>query len=128
LEVAEHVGSSNISFAATRPRSNVSCDGCSLRERDHQLLTLSISKRIGKINCGQPRRRPANTNEIIVRKRHLSEIGGNQIVRTPASADIYPGRGSAYQITVRIEYFQKARLVGAGIRFNPPQCGFVDEE
>jgi hypothetical protein len=61
-------------------------------------------------------------------KGPLSEIGGNQIVRTPASADIDPGRGSAYQITVRIEYFQKARLIGAGIRFNPPQCSFVDEE
>jgi hypothetical protein len=60
--------------------------------------------------------------------RQYSKMSGNQIVGTSAAADIDPGCGSAYQIAVRIERFQKARLVEAGIRLEPPQCIFVDKK
>ena len=38
-----------------------------------------------------------------------SKIGGDQIVRTPASANIDLGSGGTYQITVGIKRVQKAR-------------------
>jgi len=55
-------------------------------------------------------------------------MSGNQIVRTPAAANIDPGCGGTYQITVAIERTQKARLIGAGIWLNSFQCIFVYEE
>ena len=57
-----------------------------------------------------------------------SKISGNQIVRPSAAANIDPGRGGTYQITVAIERVQKTRLIGAGIRLNSPQCIFLDKE
>jgi hypothetical protein len=57
-----------------------------------------------------------------------SKMSGNQIIGTSATADIDPGCRSAYQIAVRIERFQKARLIEAGIRLKPPQCIFVDKK
>jgi hypothetical protein len=58
----------------------------------------------------------------------VSKIFGNQIVRASAAADIDPGRGGAYQITVGVERVQKARLIATGIGLNPHQCVFIDEE
>ena len=58
----------------------------------------------------------------------VSKIGGNQIVRTSAAANIDPGRGGTDQITVAIERVQKARLVGPRIRLNSRQRFFVDEK
>src|SRR5271154_6780452 len=72
-------------------------------------------------------RAPAN-GAMRLSRRHCSKIGGNQIVRTSASAHIEPGRSSTYQITVAIECIQKARLIGPGIRLNSPQGVFVDEK
>jgi len=60
--------------------------------------------------------------------RFVSEIGGNQIIRTSASANIDPGGSGAYQITVGIERIQKARLIGARIRLNSLQGIFVYEK
>src|ERR1043166_1542447 len=57
-----------------------------------------------------------------------SKIGGDQIVRTPASANIDLGSGGTYQITVGIKRVQKARLIRTGIWLNAPQCAFVYEK
>ena len=45
----------------------------------------------------------------------VSEVIGDQVVRTSASANIDFGCGGTYQITIRIEHFQKARPIGAGL-------------
>jgi hypothetical protein len=58
----------------------------------------------------------------------VSKISGDQVVRTPASADVDPGSGGTYQIAVGIERVQKTRLIGASIRLDSPQCVFVDEK
>jgi hypothetical protein len=54
-----------------------------------------------------------------------SKISGNQIIRAPASANIDPGCGGAYQITIAIERVQKAQLIGTRIWLNSPQCFFA---
>jgi hypothetical protein len=38
----------------------------------------------------------------------VSETGGDQIIRASASANIDPGRGGTYQITIAIERVQKS--------------------
>jgi hypothetical protein len=48
----------------------------------------------------------------------VSKMGGDQIIGAPASANIDPGRGGTYQVTVGIERVQKTRLVEAGVRLN----------
>ena len=53
---------------------------------------------------------------------------GDQVVRTPASANINLGSRGAYQVTVGIERVQKTGLVGAGIWLDVPQRGLVYEE
>ena len=58
----------------------------------------------------------------------VSEITGDQVVRTPASANINLGGSSAYPVTVGIERVQETGLVGAGIWLDVPQRGLVDEE
>ena len=58
----------------------------------------------------------------------VSKIICDQVIRTPASANIHLGSSGAYQVTVGIERVQKARLIEAGIWLNTPQRGFVDEE
>jgi hypothetical protein len=58
----------------------------------------------------------------------VSKIGGDQVVRTPASANVDPGSGGTYQTTVGIERVQKTRLIGASIWLNSPQCVFVYEK
>jgi hypothetical protein len=57
-----------------------------------------------------------------------SEIMGDQVVRTPASANINLGGSSAYPVTVGIERVQKTGLVGASIWLDVPQRGLVYEE
>jgi hypothetical protein len=57
-----------------------------------------------------------------------SKIGGNKIIRAPAPTNIDSGRGGAYQITIAIERVQTARLIGARIWLNSPQCVFADEK
>jgi hypothetical protein len=57
-----------------------------------------------------------------------SKISGDQIVRTPAAADIDLRSRGAYHITIAIERVQKARLVAAGIWLNSPQCVFLNKE
>ena len=54
-----------------------------------------------------------------------SKISGNQIIRTPASANIDFGSGGTYQIAVGIERVQKTKLIWAGTRLNHRQCVFV---
>ena len=54
-----------------------------------------------------------------------SKISGNKIIRTSASANIDPGCGGTYQITVGIERAQKTRLIEVGIWLNSHQCIFV---
>jgi hypothetical protein len=56
------------------------------------------------------------------------KISGNQIVRTPASANIDLGSGGTYQITIGIERVQKPRRIEAGVWLNSPQCIFVYEK
>ena len=56
------------------------------------------------------------------------KISGDQIVRTPASADVDPGSGGAYPITVGIERVQKTRLIRTGIWLNALQRAFVYEK
>lgn len=55
----------------------------------------------------------------------VSKISGNKIIRASASADIDPGRGGTYQITIAIEGIQEAQLIGARIWLNSPQCVFA---
>jgi hypothetical protein len=57
-----------------------------------------------------------------------SKIGGNKVIRTPASANIDPRRGGTYQITIEIKSIQKAQLIAARIWLNSPQCVFAYEE
>jgi hypothetical protein len=59
------------------------------------------------------------------RRAFVSKIFGDQIVRPPASANVDPGSGGAYPITVGIERVQKARLIRTGIWLNAPQRAFV---
>jgi hypothetical protein len=58
----------------------------------------------------------------------VSKISGDQVVRTSASANVNPGSGGTYQITVGIERVEKTRLVGVRIRLNSLQRVFVYEE
>jgi len=67
--------------------------------------------------------RPGANHRIFV-----SEIMGDQVVRTPASANINLGGSSAYHVTVGIERVQKTSLVGAGIWLDILQRGLVYEE
>jgi hypothetical protein len=55
---------------------------------------------------GQFNRRP--TGSFSAKAGNVSEIGGKQIVRTSASANIKSGCCGTYQITVRIERVQQA--------------------
>ncbi len=55
-------------------------------------------------------------------------MSGNQIIRSPASANIDFGRGGTYQITIAIERVQESRRIGAGIWLNALQCIFVYEK
>jgi hypothetical protein len=57
--------------------------------------------------------------------RVASEISGNQIVRTPAPANIEPGSGGTYPITVGIERVQKTGFIWPGTWLNPRQCVFL---
>jgi hypothetical protein len=57
-----------------------------------------------------------------------SKISGDQIVRTPAAANVHLGSGGTYQITVGIERVQETRFIGASIRLNSRQRGFVYEK
>ena len=57
-----------------------------------------------------------------------SEISGDQIVRTSASAYVDLGSGGAYPITVEIECIQKARLIRTGIWLKALQRAFVYEK
>ena len=50
-----------------------------------------------------------------------SKIMGDQVVRTPASANIHLGGGGAYQVAVGIERVQKAGLIETGIWLKAPQ-------
>lgn len=45
----------------------------------------------------------------------VSEIAGDQVVRTPASANVEPGSDGTYQITVGVERVEKTRFVGPSI-------------
>jgi hypothetical protein len=54
--------------------------------------------------------------------RPVSEIGGNQIIRASAPANIEPGSGGTYQVTVGIEGVQESRFIGTDIRLNAPEC------
>jgi hypothetical protein len=54
-----------------------------------------------------------------------SEISGNKVIRAPASANIDPGRGGTYQITVEIKRVQTAQLIAARIWLNSLQCVFA---
>jgi hypothetical protein len=58
----------------------------------------------------------------------VSKISGDQIIRTPAAADVHASSGGAYQITVGVERVQETRFVGASIRLKSPQRAFVYEE
>jgi hypothetical protein len=64
----------------------------------------------------------------IIRSYYASKISGDQIVRSPASANIDLGSGGTYQITVGIESVQKARFIRTSIWLNAPQCAFVYEK
>ena len=57
-----------------------------------------------------------------------SEIGGDQIVGAPASANIDPGSGGTDHITIGIEGAQKTGFVEAGIRLNSPPRTIVDKK
>lgn len=57
-----------------------------------------------------------------------SKISGDQIVRTPAAANVDLGSGGANPITVGIERLQKTRLIRTGIGLDAPQRAFVYEE
>ena len=57
--------------------------------------------------------------------RRVSEIAGDQVVRAPASANVEPGSGGTYQITVGVERVEKTRFVGLSIWLDALQCVFV---
>jgi hypothetical protein len=54
-----------------------------------------------------------------------SEISGNKIIRAPASANIDPGGGGTYQVTIEIKRVQTTQLIAARIWLNSPQCVFA---
>jgi hypothetical protein len=58
----------------------------------------------------------------------VSKISGDQIIRTPAAADVHASSGGAYQITVGVERVQETRFIEASIRLKSPQRAFVYEE
>ena len=55
----------------------------------------------------------------------VSKIAGDQVVGTPAPANVEPGSGGTYQVTVGIESVEKTRFIGTSIWLNAPQCVFV---
>ncbi|SRR6266480_7976046 len=68
---------------------------------------------------GSAIRRTSLADQAKVRRAGIfSKISGNQIIRTPASANVDLGSGGAYQISVGIERAQKTRVIGAGIWLN----------
>jgi hypothetical protein len=69
------------------------------------------------------RQRASATSGVIV-----SKIGGDQIIRTPAAADVHPSSGGAYQITVGVERVQETRFIGLSVRLNSPQRAFIHEK
>jgi hypothetical protein len=62
------------------------------------------------------------------RRAFVSKISGDQIIRSPAAANVNPGSSGTYQITIGIERVQKTRLIRTGIRLDPPQRAFVYEK
>jgi len=58
----------------------------------------------------------------------VSEIGGNEIIRASAPANIEPGSCGTDQITVSIERAQESRFIGADVGLNAPQCIGLDVE
>jgi len=69
-------------------------------------FALSFVERLGRLDANH--------------RVFVSKIIGDQVVRTPASANINPGSRGAYHVTVGIERVQKAGLIGAGIWLNTP--------
>jgi hypothetical protein len=58
----------------------------------------------------------------------VSKISGDQIVRTPAAADVHPGSGGTYHITIGIECVQETRFIGVSVRLKSPQRVFLYEK
>jgi hypothetical protein len=58
----------------------------------------------------------------------VSKIRGDQIVRTPAAADVHPGSGGTYRITIGIECVQETRFIGVSVRLKSPQRVFLYEK
>jgi hypothetical protein len=67
--------------------------------------------------------RPRLHQQVIV-----SKISGDQIIRTPAAADVHPGSCGAYQIAIGIERVQETRFIGVSIWLNSPQRAFIYEK
>jgi hypothetical protein len=89
---------------------------------------LEMAQIIPKSGVGSVVRRTASPFRQQPTGFFVSKIGGDQVVRTPASANINLRSRGAYQVTVGIERVQKTRLIAAGIWLNAPQCVFVYEE
>jgi hypothetical protein len=75
--------------------------------------------------CSVIRRAASSIRPRLHQQVFVSKIGGDQIIRTPTPADVHPGSGGAYQITVGIERFQETRFIGMSIRLNSPQRAFI---
>jgi hypothetical protein len=57
----------------------------------------------------------------VARKEAVSEICRDEIVRSPAAADVHPGSGGTYQVAVGIERVQLTPFIERYIRLNSPQ-------
>ena len=55
------------------------------------------------------------------RAEAVSEICHNEIVGPPAAADVHPGSGGTYHVTVGIERVQESRLIETNIWLEPLQ-------
>ena len=64
----------------------------------------------------------------LARAEIVSEICRNQIVRSPAAADVRLGGSGAYQVTVGVKRAQKTRLIGVNIGLDSLQRVFADEK
>jgi hypothetical protein len=86
-----------------------------------------LAERLHRLVGRKPRAVGGDLEQDAVRFARL-KISGDEIVRTPASADVDPGSSGAYPIAIGIERVQKPRFIGTGIWLNAPQRAFVYEK
>jgi hypothetical protein len=105
---------------------------CSAGQESHRARIHDILQEVDRSQflfaTNEHLRRSATSPRLITSNVFVSKICGDQIVRSPASADVNLRGCRAYHITVAIERVQETGLIGAGIWLNSLQCALVYEE